>query len=433
MISFFTTEVTPRIEYITDLVFTKLLNTPYQLFTNPEEFNNQKGIKLNYSNETKLKGEFIKPVSLLFENSLFEKEVEIGQWNELPTLYPTESTIIPFDIFAASFYLVSRYEEYFPGKKDHYGRFRAESSIAYKNKFLQKPLVNTWCIQFAQELQKRYPEFKWNKPAYKYQPTIDIDNAFAFKHKGFFRNAGSAFRDLKNRNWHAIATRIKVLLRIERDPYDSYKFIQNLMTERNLEPKFFILLNNKGKRDRSLSPNRSSYKKLIQKLNTIGEVGIHPSYQSNKDKELLKKEISKLGAILKKEIQTSRQHYLKYSIPNTYRELEKNKIEHEFSMGYAQRPGFRASISIEYNFFDLILNQKTNLVIHPFQVMDGTLKNYMNINQDEALDSIKSIINQTKQAGGTFTTIWHNESLSDRGLWKGWQNLYIEMTKMAVE
>ncbi len=432
MINFFTSEITPRVEYITELVFTKLLNTPFKLFTNAEEYSAQKGIKLNYSNDNKIEGEHITPVSLLFENSLFEIQPEVATWKDLPILYPTKGSIVPFDLFAASFYLVSRYEEYFPDKKDRYGRYRAESSIAYKNKFLDQPIVNIWSIQFAKKLEKNYPEFKWNTPAYKYQPTIDIDNAFAFKHKGLIRNLGAAIRDIKNKNWHAISTRIKVLLRVGKDPYDAYQFIQKLMNEHDLTPKFFILLNNRGIHDRSLNPNRSSYKKLIRKLDEFGEVGIHPSFESNKNKVLVEKEIRKLRSILKKEIKTSRQHYLKYSIPTTYRNLEQLNIQHEYSMGYAQLPGFRAGISIEYNFFDVILNKQSNLTVHPFQVMDGTLKNYMNISQEEALEKVKVLIERTKQTGGTFTTIWHNESLTDRGLWRNWKNFYIEMTKLAT-
>ena len=144
------------------------------------------------------------------------------------------------------------------------------------------------------------------------------------------------------------------MLRIEKDPYDTYAFISKEMIKNDLKPYFFILLNNAGQYDHSLNPNNIFYHKLIKRLSKRGEIGIHPSYKSNKSKEQLAKEVGKLENILNHSITSSRQHYLKFSIPTTYRKLIHAGIKHEYSMGYAELPGFRASISIPFHFFDLI-------------------------------------------------------------------------------
>ena len=432
MIKLFVTEQTPRIEYTADLIFKQLLNNSIQLFTNVEEFNQQKGIKINYSELKEVDGEQILPASLLFETSVIEREIEVDTWNDLPILFKNNAEFFPFDIFAATFYLVSRYEEYMPGKKDHHGRYRAKSSIAYKNQFLDRPIVNIWSYKFAEAISTKFAAFEWQKPTFQYQPTIDIDNAYAFKYKGLIRNTGSALRDLKSKNWHAITSRIKVLLRLETDPYDTYRFIENVMKKHQLKPIFFILLNNKGGHDHSLGPNNLRYKKLIKQLNKLGKVGIHPSYQSNKDAKQLKQEIDKLKSILQRPVTMSRQHYLKFALPTTYRKLAELGITEEYSMGYAEEPGFRAGISIPFNFFDIVLNTKTNLVVHPFMIMDGTLRNYLKLSTQESEKQLKQLLSQTKETGGTFISIWHNESLSNRGHWKNWQKVYLEMTKIAV-
>jgi hypothetical protein len=43
---------------------------------------------------------------------------------------------LPFDPLAATFYLVSRYEEYLPFIPDEHGRFPAKQSFAFSNGFL---------------------------------------------------------------------------------------------------------------------------------------------------------------------------------------------------------------------------------------------------------------------------------------------------------
>ena len=101
-------------------------------------------------------------------------------------------------------------------------------------------------------------------------------------------------------------------------------------------------------------------------------------------------------------------------------------------MGFASQPGFRASICSTYKFYDLELDTETNLNIHPFTYMEGTLKDYMNISPEEAINVIKPLIEEVKAVNGTFIPIWHNESLSDLKRWAGWQKVYEEMIKLAT-
>jgi hypothetical protein len=69
----------------------------------------------------------------------------------------------------------------------------------------------------------------------------------------------------------------------------------------------------------------------------------------------------------------------------------------------------------------------------PFQVMDVTLHNYRSLNAEEALKKIKALMYETASVGGTFVSLWHNETLSGMDDWKGWREVYTEMTQLAVE
>ena len=128
----------------------------------------------------------------------------------------------------------------------------------------------------------------------------------------------------------------------------------------------------------------------------------------------------------------SRQHFLMLRFPETYRNLIANGISEDYTMGYADEVGFRASLCTPFYFYDLQKEEKTNLRIHPFAVMDATMNLYLKIKPAVALDYVRQLIDETKKVTGTFILLWHNESLSEVATWKGWKNVYEELIKEAV-
>ena len=97
-------------------------------------------------------------------------------------------------------------------------------------------------------------------------------------------------------------------------------------------------------------------------------------------------------------------------------------------MGYAEIVGFRAGVCVPYNFFDLGRNIATDLVIYPLSAMDATLFRYMKLNDAEAFDEIRKIIEVTKKYNGTFIPLWHNSSLTDNSKRK----LFVKMIEAAL-
>jgi hypothetical protein len=168
-------------------------------------------------------------------------------------------------------------------------------------------------------------------------------------------------------------------------------------------------------------------------MGDYASVGIHPSYNTIEHPALLKKEIRNLRTVLNKDITSSRQHFLRIVLPSTYRNLIEHDITDDYSMGYAALPGFRAGICTPFNFYDLDLEMETKLRIHPFAVMDGTLNDYLGLTPADAIDEIKSLIREVKKVDGTFISLWHNESLSEKKRWKGWKRVYEQLIKEAVE
>jgi hypothetical protein len=117
-------------------------------------------------------------------------------------------------------------------------------------------------------------------------------------------------------------------------------------------------------------------------------------------------------------------------MPDTYRAFGEAGIRHDYTMGFNDEPGFRAGIARPYPFYDISAERTTGLTIVPFQVMDGTLRQYMHLQPDAALEVIGSLITATRKVGGLFVSIWHNTSLNEGNGWEGWRRVFEETLAM---
>ncbi len=434
MLLIYSSSITLRLKYIFDLIFHDLLGAKYSITTDKEEFISYDGPKFSYSDEPFGKELFFYATHLLFEKGIHDQNLAVFDWNNTKAFFATHPRyVFPFDPFAASFYLVSRYEEYLPHIRDEHDRYDTRESLAFQKNFLQKPLVNIWALMIKDELQKRFPALVFAQKKYKYISTIDIDNAYAFLEKGVMRTAGGYARSLVHMDAEDLSMRTKVLFRLQKDPYDTYDLQLELQKKHKFRTIYFILLGEYGTNDKNVPADSKKLRSLIKSLADYSEVGIHPSYDSNKIKGNLKKEVNTLSRILKREVTKSRQHFLILKLPATYRQLIDLDITDDYTMGYALQVGFRASICSTYYFYDLDMEQATQLRIHPFAVMDATLKYYMKIPPEEAMNYIKPLIEEVKAVNGTFISLWHNESLSDNRLWAGWKTVYEQMVELAAE
>jgi hypothetical protein len=129
---------------------------------------------------------------------------------------------------------------------------------------------------------------------------------------------------------------------------------------------------------------------------------------------MIKTETGRLESILEKEVTSSRFHYLRIFLPDSYRYILEAGITEDYSMGYPEEPGFRAGISRPFYFYDLREEKRTGLKIYPFQVMDSTLFTHKLLDADAARERITRLMDETRKAGGFFISIWHNTSLLDK-------------------
>jgi len=427
-------KITLRLKYTFRLVFKELLLIDCEFTDELEQFEKSEKAKIIYAEKSPADGLYFNSNGLLHERGIKTLELQPFVFDDLKVIFPVydKKSVLPFDIFAAIFYLVSRYEEYQPFVRDIHGRFTAKLSVAATLGFLDKPVVNIWSLKIKHILREKYPNLKFPERKYKFVPTYDIDSAYAYSHKGLVRSIGGLLLALKSFEWEEIAQRVRVLFGREKDPFDTYDLQIEYQKKYHLKPLYFILFGHYGRFDKNLNTRNRIFRKLVKRLGDYAKLGIHPSYASNEEPQRVAAEIRSLSNAIKKEITFSRQHFLRLSMPETYRNLIEYDITDDYTMGYAYLPGFRAGICSSFNFFDLDMEIETHLRIHPFAVMDGTLKDYLELSPEDAIKQIRKLIEEVRKVDGTFISLWHNESLSNQKRWKGWLEVYEKMLEMAV-
>lgn len=423
-------EITPRLLYTLKIIFKEISGINYICTSNIDDFHSFKGAKISYGKSKIGNIPFIPDTGLLFETGISKHKPEITFDGETPILYKSNDRtgIVHFDILSASFYLLSRYEEYQPYTPDIHGRFPAYASLLYKHNLLQTPLVNLWIDLLIKQLLLIYPFLNLKQSRYSYIPTIDIDSTWAFKHKPLLRTFAGLLKSFTHFDFSDVCSRLMVLSRLIDDPFDTFKLIEEIHNDKE-KPIFFFLLGKYGKYGKNIPARNSHQAALIKRLAKKFYIGIHPSYKTFNDPITLSKEISLLEQIIERPVTKSRHHFLRINIPETYRSLIKENISEDYSLGYAEAPGFRAGVCNPFSFYDLTKEEETKLKIIPLTIMDGTLKDYLLLNTKDSFELIKELNNTVRKYNGVFVSLWHNESLKDKERWRGWDNLYKQLTE----
>lgn len=434
MLLIFVERNTPRFSYIAKLIFNNLLGVEFSVTHNREEFANSQDAKLCYAKNSLGTGLFIQSSQLLFESDISDQNPSKGQYKDDFVFYLTSTkSALPYDPLAASFFLVSRYEEYLPFIADEHNRFPAKESYAYKNKVLNKPLVNTFAEHIKEALQSMFLELDFFQREYKFTNTVDIDNAYAYKGKGFIRSIGGFGKDLIRFDFREMAMRFRSIFGFVKDPFETFDHQYGLQEKYAYDTIYFALFAPVGQFDRSLSMQSLRLQRMLKSINDFCEVGIHPSYRSNRDTKLAEEELRSLEDVLNTNISKSRQHFLKMKFPQTYRNLLEMDITDDYSMGYAEESGFRAGICTPFRFYDLEYEVETPLLVHPFPFMDGTYIYYKSIGPEEAWSEIQYYIDICKKYRGEFIPIWHNRVYSEKDPeWLGWNKIFERMVENAV-
>ncbi|PHI19424.1 hypothetical protein CEQ90_12960 [Lewinellaceae bacterium SD302] len=363
------------------------------------------------------------------EDSVVANKVAMPMENTgrtLPSgLFPNP-TASDFDPFAAIFFCLSRFEEYQPFKADSHGRFSAAASHAHRHQYLTRPVVNQVVNDLARRLNSHFPDLELKLPPPSLQLTYDVDVPYAYRYRGW-RGIASGLRDALTGHPGRSIKRLRAANGNTKvgDPYDTFDWLEKIHQRHGIRATYFWLLANKRTSlDPNPDPDTPAIQQLIRHLDGKADTGIHPSYRSSDDTGLFTSEKEKLAGIVGHSVEKSRQHFLRFRLPVTYREILRAGLRQDYSMGYADASGYRAGTNLPFYWYDLEREEASWLKVHPFVAMDVTLAKYQKHGYFASQKILLKMAEDIQEAGGPFTLLWHNSSFAPEFGWKGWAEMY---------
>lgn len=382
--------------------------------TDPQELISFEGNTLLYAASEVFPSTCFIPTSrFLSETGIRNFEVPVSTWQDLLVLFPMRAEW-GFDLFAAVFYCLSRYEEYTLSKKDAFGRFDVSGSWAFQNNVLIRPIVDEWLHEWRnrylskeQVVEERQTSFHWS---------YDIDVAFAWAGKSFFRSIYGRLQHIREVGLKGIFS--------TKDPLDVYDEIQLCCKRQLAQPTFFLLAAKQlSKLDRNINRNSKTFLNLIKRLAPIGQLGWHVSSKAAFDYSIAKEEKEFLEKFIGP-ITATRMHYITLELPRTYQMLLELNIREDYSMGYATCQGLRASTHRSFYWYDLSKDCATKLLVHPFVYMDA---NAIFEEQQDAFTAegfIQSILKQAHQLNVLPHFVFHSHFITEEDKFRQWRALH---------
>jgi hypothetical protein len=334
----------------------------------------------------------------------------------------TDSSIqIPYDILTPSFVLLSRYEEFHSERHDKHGRFPYGRSLAEKYDMVEIPLVDEYAMLLRDWLCLYLPYiFEAVPRTPRIVPTHDIDILYRFT--GRFQAWKSILgRDLLiNRDlkmvWESIKSYRNWKIRPSLDPYvEAINWFLIQEEKQKLSSIFFFKATEKGHPDATYEVQDPILREIIGIIMEPGyhQIGLHGSYPSAEHLQYLQKEKQNLSNLCDEEIRVSRQHYLRTFFaddPNSLDLWQQAGITDDYTLGFAERCGFRCGTCHPYPLYDVRNDRVTNIIEHPLIVMDGTLTDYMKLSVKDARALTQRLKQRCLDVEGDFVILWHNHA-----------------------
>lgn len=367
MILVYSHKITPRLTYVFRQIFIRILELPVDFTSSIEKFVSHSGPKLSYTHQPLGKEFFIASHELLFQKGIQEVPIEVSNWSGLPAFFKLgTSSQLPYDLFAASFFLMSRYEEFLPHIKDELGAFLPYQSLASKNNFLEMPLIDLWAVRLKDKLHEFFPELphvSWKKP--NFQPIVYVVNPYKYQNKSLLLKLADSITALWHLDFLSLIEQILVILGLRKDPHNNFEELKALFKSFGNQPIYFFLFAKNTFYDRGASIRNFSFRTLVKNISDTNDVSLLVSYNGQEDAKTLFSERNHLKKLILKKINRTRFNYGLLSASSGYYSLMEHEIQKDYSMGYLGEIGYRASTAVPFYFYDLNNDLQTSLKIHP--------------------------------------------------------------------
>jgi len=327
------------------------------------------------------------------------------------------------DVFGAAFVLLTRLEEAVVEERDDHGRFPFSATLAAREGFADRPLVNEYAELLWWALSRLWPRLPRIRHTFRIRPTHDVDWPFLSRGR-LWESVRAASRDLSVRRDRSLALgRLRSTLAIRRrgrdaDPFNSFAFLMQTSEAHDVPASFYFMPAGSDARfDSGYSLDDPWIRGLIGELSARGhQVGVHPSYRTYRDEDALRSEVELLRrACAAAQVDCAalggRQHFLRWANPITWRIWAAAGLEYDSTLGFAEQGGFRAGTCFEYPTFDLEQRRTLPLRERPLIAMETSFLAYQQLSPESAAAGMRALKERCRPFGGDFVFLWHNNRL----------------------
>lgn len=336
---------------------------------------------------------------------------------------------VAYDVPSLMWWMLSRKEEVNRTDRDSHDRFAATFSHAYRNDYLDRPIVDEWVDILRQVASRCWHGLELVRSEFSWCPSHDVDfpSRYAFRTpRGLAREVGlDLLRRHKPSNLFAAA---RVLATTRRglhraDPANTFDWLMDLSERYSARSAFYFICGRTNPRlDAAYEPEHPAIRATLSQIHLRGhEVGLHPSYDTYLRPDLIATEAARLRRVcaemsIEQDTWGGRMHYLRWRTPDTLYGWELAGMRYDSTLGYADRAGFRCGTCHEYQAFDPVVDRPLRLRIRPLIAMEGTVlsSQYMGLATPEAaFAALAQLKDRCRAVGGRFTLLWHNSELGE--------------------
>ncbi len=424
MLLVYTQKITPRITYIFKHICTRILGVEVRFTSVIEELISFEGAKLSYGKQPLGNELFIQSYGLLTQQGFESEHLVVKDWQDTKCFFAvSDKSSLPFDIFSAGFYLLSRYEEYLPHVKDAMGRFPAIESIGYKSGFLHQPVVDIWAYKFKVLLKQTFPELMFPVKTPTVHSVVEASQPYAYKQRGVLRTLVGYAKDLLKFKFKRMVNRTAVLFGVRYDPFDTFEWLIQTTRKSNNMLTVFFMLGESLVFEESLNTRRQKFKLLVKYVADYKQVGLVFSFDALSDYDQLKKEKKRLEEITNRDLHNSLNAQYLVNLPDTYRYLVELEVAKDFTMIYEDTPGFRAGTCTPFLFYDLDYEIKTPLIVHPITMTTSAFKNKY---ASDITKTVENLWTAVQTVNGTFSIAFTNKNFTPVPSNEIWRSLISE-------
>ncbi|HSB93836.1 MAG TPA: hypothetical protein VLC28_11980 [Flavitalea sp.] len=422
MLLVYVEEITPRLQYIFRFIGRELFETNFQLTTDLNFYKAQFVPKLNYSKSEIEEGEFyLRPVNLLFEHDLKEQHVECFELNFHKAIFPVPGDF-PMDIFAASFFLMSRYEEWHFKKSNPNAHFSAEMSLAFREQFLREPLINIWINEFKTALGQTFPDLTFHRKSFRQILTYDIRSAYKVRYSTTNVKYRRLLNHLLKGNLHELGRDWNIMKGKVDDPYDFFERLDALHLYCRVKPYFFFNVSQQYINENKILQQEIA--RLVEYYASNYRIGLLWNNKSSDDKDWVE-------VVTEQELTSSRHPGYEKSSMNYYQKLVRANVHDDFSMGYSTTNGFRASVCSTFYWYDFENEIETDLKVFPVCFRDLSAIN-SGLDAAHSYQELMGYYNLVKKLNGILVTSWSNEVLKSDPDFNDWNKMFELFMKEQV-